>query len=156
MNLLEQFYIYDLCTQAPSGYNIKDGGGGGGGGYKFTDEQRANVSARQKGRPSPRKGCKCSEETKQKIREARAKQVNTRKGVPHSEETKAKISKSNKGRPNPKNSYKRSEETKAKISASKKGQGLGVKISDAARQRRKEGWIKRKQRELKEISNELN
>lgn len=58
---------------------------------KETDERVRKLSNSQKGRTSPRKGCKLSKETKKKISSAR---LNTK----HTEKTKLKMSISRKGR----------------------------------------------------------
>jgi len=89
---MEDFFIQELKTLVPRGYNLKGGGAHG----RPSEETRQKISA-------ARKGQKHSEEHRRKIGAAG-------KGRKHSEETKAKMSASNKGQ-------KRSEETRRNLSA---------------------------------------
>lgn len=84
LNALERFYIKELNTLKPNGYNIATGGTGGFTGVP-TEEARRNISKGLKGK-------KKSLEHRQHLSEAR-------KGIshPHSEETKKKISASHMG-----------------------------------------------------------
>jgi len=112
----EVFYIKEWNTKVPNGYNLTDGGEGTSG-YKFTDEQKKNLSIAatgvihesrrgvplsedhkkklsesHKGKPGSRLGTKTSEKSKKKFHE-------TRFGVPiHTEESKKRISESSKKR----------------------------------------------------------
>ena len=128
LNEREIFWIAELGSKVPNGYNLTDGGDGA---LNPSPETRARMSAARKGKPSPNKGKKLPEEQKAKIsanhadvngekngfygkhhtKETCAKMSAAKKGKshkPHSPETRDKIAKSNKGK-------KRSEETRAKI-----------------------------------------
>ncbi len=76
-------------------------------GYKHTDEQKAKISASQKGRVSPMKGKKHSEETKKKMsivalklglksEETKKRMRKAQKGKTFSEETRIKIGEASK------------------------------------------------------------
>lgn len=80
----EKYYVKELNTKAPYGYNLTDGGGGISG-YTLSEETRKKMSEKAKGRKvteetrkklsENRKGKKCSEETKKKLSEIRSKTV---------------------------------------------------------------------------------
>lgn len=110
LNQWEQYYIKELNTKVPNGYNLTDGGGGLSG-YEFTEEHKRNLSEAKKGKI-------VSEETKKKLSQIL-------KGRIISEETKRKIGEAHKGK-------HLSEESKKKISESHKGIGLGVKRPEFA------------------------
>lgn len=82
LNQWEQYYIKELNTKYPNGYNLTDGGDGNSG-YQMTDEGKARISAALKGK-------KKSEEHIRKISESKRGKPN-----PRSSESK-------KGKPNPK------------------------------------------------------
>lgn len=102
LNYWEKYYIKELNTKAPNGYNLTDGGDGLKG-YSPSEETRKKLSECHKGK-------KRSEEIRKKLCEAN-------KGKHLSEETRKKISKAQKGR-------KLSEEHKRKLSESHKGKKL--------------------------------
>jgi hypothetical protein len=91
-----------------------------------SEEHKQKLSKIQKGRASPKIGCKLSKETKDKISKSR-----TGHGHNHSEETKLKIGSANRGKPRSEESNIRrsialsgrslSEETKKKMSVARKG-----------------------------------
>lgn len=93
-------WIERLNCKVPNGYNLTDGGLGSCG-YRFSPEQIARMSEKQKGRTfseetrqrmsAARKGTKLSVETKVKMSVART-------GCRHSEATKAKMRLSSSGR----------------------------------------------------------
>ena len=148
LNEREIFFIRELNTKVPNGYNLTDGGDNN---VNPSDETRAKMSAAKKGKPSPLKGKHLSDETRANIsanhadasgenngfygkhhtEEARAKMSAAKKGKshkPHSLETKAKIAAKLKGRPSPakgkpspRKGKKCSPETCAKMSAAHKG-----------------------------------
>ena len=97
LNEREIFWIAELNSKHPNGYNLTDGGEGSSG-VERTPETRAKISAAKKN-PSA---------------ETRAKMSAVHKGKPLSDEHRAKIGATQKGK-------KLSEETKAKIGAKKKG-----------------------------------
>ncbi len=97
LNEREIFWIAELNSKHPNGYNLTDGGEGTAG-VERTPETRAKISAAKKN-PSA---------------ETRAKMSAVHKGKPLSDEHRAKIGASGKGRKN-------SPETKAKMSAVHKG-----------------------------------
>ena len=111
----EMYYIKELNTKAPYGYNLTNGGDGGNT-YICKNAEEMNIikqkiSESNKGEKNHMYGKHHTEETKKKI----IKALKGRKRKPHSEETKRKISESNKGKIF-------SEETKNKISESRKGE----------------------------------
>lgn len=103
LNDKERYWIKELNTMAPHGYNLTPGGDGGRG-YKHSDKSRRIMSAAKKGKPlsaaartaldlvlknsHPRKGAGLSEETKQKIGNANRGRVFTNK---QKENMKSKI-----------------------------------------------------------------
>lgn len=103
LDQLEIYYIKELNTKAPNGYNLTDGGGGCRG-YVLSEEAKRKISEKNKGRKHSEewkrkhsedlKGRHPSEETKQKIREG---QKNKK---PMSEEARRKMSEERKGIPN--------------------------------------------------------
>ncbi len=121
---LEDFFIQELKTLVPRGYNLKGGGANG----RPSEETRQKISA-------ARKGQKHSEEHRRNIGVAG-------KGRKHSEETKAKMSASNKGQ-------KRSEETRRNLSAVAKlrpprSEEVRRKISDSLKGRKLSEEVRRK------------
>ena len=136
LNEREIFWIAELGSKVPNGYNLTDGGDGA---LNPSPETRARMSAARKGKPSPNKGKKLPEEQKAKI-SANHADVNGEKngfyGKHHSEETCAKMSAAKKGKPH----KPHSPETKAKISASEKGR----KLSEETRAKIKAAWARRK------------
>ncbi len=109
----EMYYIKELNTKIPNGYNLTDGGEGLNG-YQHTEETRKKLSESLKGRVSPRKGIKLSDEAKVKLSESHKGQKAWNKGIPQTEEHKRKQSIAMKGRTF-------SEETKKKMSEARKG-----------------------------------
>ena len=144
LNDREIFWIAELNTKVPNGYNLTDGGEGG---LNPSDEVRARISATSKGRcpnkgnhhtaeakakiSAVHKGKPFSEEHKAKIRANHADvsgEKNPHYGKKHSPEAKAKMSAAhmgkpspNKGKPSPRKGKKCSPETCAKMSAARKG-----------------------------------
>ena len=92
----EMYYIKELNTKVPYGYNLTDGGEGMTG-YTHTAETRKKISECHKGKHR-------SAETRKKLSESH-------KGKKFSQETRIKMSESRKGK-------KRTEETRKKISKS--------------------------------------
>ena len=92
----EMYYIKELNTKAPYGYNLTNGGDGGNT-YICKNAEEMNIikqkiSESNKGEKNHMYGKHHTEETKKKI----IKALKGRKRKPHSEETKRKISESNK------------------------------------------------------------
>ncbi|MBR1579459.1 MAG: GIY-YIG nuclease family protein [Selenomonadaceae bacterium] len=109
----EQFWIKELNTKAPNGYNLTDGGEGSKG-YITTSEMSAKLSEQRKGRRiSPEHRVKISERLKGRVfsPEHCAAISAAKMGHEVSDETRAKLSVANKGK-------KASDETRAKMSAS--------------------------------------
>ena len=104
LNAREKFWIAELNSKVPNGYNLTDGGLGHVG-RSPSKETRAKISVGNKGK-------KRTKETRAKI--AAAMKGKSRK--PHSKETRAKISVAQTGK-------KISPETCAKISAANKASG---------------------------------
>ena len=87
----EKYYIKELNTKAPYGYNLTDGGDGTTG-YTHSAETKRKISEAQKGKTTWNKGKHHSYETRKKISEAQKGEKHWFYGKHHSEETKKKIS----------------------------------------------------------------
>lgn len=120
LNQWEQYYIKELNTKYPNGYNLTDGGYGRSG-YKMTEEQRLKMcgcgnpmyGVHRFGEDNPWYGEHHTEESKKKMSEAK-------KGFKHSEESKQKMSEERKGEKHWNYGNHWSEETKKKLSQSRK------------------------------------
>lgn len=117
-NERERFWISELDTLYPNGYNMTEGGDGGNTLSEWSEEERMRLWASQ---AEKRKGRKVSEETKKLISEKA-------KGRKHSEDAKKKMSKfailSGKRPPvhhNGNGGYLHSEEDRKKMSAARLG-----------------------------------
>lgn len=145
----EIFWIAELNSKAPNGYNLTDGGEGL---VNPSEETRAKMSANRpdiSGEKNPNYGKKTPPEVCAKISASNKGKTKGKKRKPLSEEHKAKvsanhtdvsgeknpnygkktppevcakISTANKGKPSPRKGKKHSLETRAKISAAHKGQ----------------------------------
>lgn len=114
LNEREIFWIAELNTKVPNGYNLTDGGYGHRG-YKPTPEACANLSKALKGR-------KFSEEHKKNISKAKKGTTPHNKGKHLSEEQKSLLSELNTGENNPNWGKPRSKETCQKISEAQMGE----------------------------------
>lgn len=86
LNFWEKYYIKELNTKIPYGYNLTDGGGGTSGYiFNLTEEQKKKISEAKKGKTPWMKGKHHSYETRKKLSEAL-------KGIKRSDETKKKLS----------------------------------------------------------------
>ena len=129
LNQWEMYYIKELNTKAPNGYNLTDGGDGMNG-YSPSEETRRKIGEANKGKEPWIKGKHLSKETKNKISESK-------KGIPNiklskfyksekrwnygkhlSEEHKKKLSESHKGKQTWRKGKHLSEETRMKMSNS--------------------------------------
>ena len=110
----EKYYIKELNTKAPYGYNLTDGGGGMSGyTYSHSEETKKRISESLKGHfvskeskkkmskaqnvcgeKNPFYGKRHSEKSKQKMSEAHKGKTTWMKGKHHTEESKKKISNS--------------------------------------------------------------
>ena len=135
---MESFYIHELNSLHPSGWNRTDGGKKG---FTHCEETRKKISEAGMGREvseetrkklsEVRMGHETPDETRRKIgekmkgrvfsEESRRKMSESHKGQQISEETRKKISEANKGKP-------KSEETRKKISEA----NMGKKMSEEA------------------------
>lgn len=121
LNEKEVFYIKQMNSKFPNGYNLTDGGEGVSG-HKFSDESRKKLSESHKGYNMPQeqrdniakanrkpktkehaenisKGLKEFHKTKKVwTEEERIRRSEAQKGKRHTQETKDKISQKNKGR----------------------------------------------------------
>lgn len=122
LNYWEQYYIKELNTKVPNGYNLTDGGEGVSG-YKMTEEHRLKNSLAKRGSNHPNWGKHLSVETKKKISEANKGRISSLKGIPRNDEVKKKISESTKGvrRSLGMTGHHHSDESKKKMSESRKG-----------------------------------
>lgn len=121
----ERYWIRELHTKSPSGYNLTDGGGGV---FNPCQEVREKISLARKGKPSPTKGTHLSEEHKNNIRLALIGKPSPLRGRALNEETKRKLSFSKTGkkrapnrRPSPRKGQHLSEETRKKMSLAQMG-----------------------------------
>lgn len=120
----EIYWIKELNTKAPTGYNLCDGGGGL---VNPSEEVRKRMSEAKKGEKAFMYGKHHSEETKRKIGEKsklRGGDKHYNYGKHLSEETKKKISEANKkykGDLNHRFGKKHTEEAKANMSKAQKG-----------------------------------
>ena len=80
LNYWEQYYIKELNTKVPNGYNLTDGGGGRSG-YKITDEQRIKMSEARKGCIPWNKGIPASEEQKKRHSQVMKGHIPWNKGI---------------------------------------------------------------------------
>lgn len=125
----EKYYVKELNTKAPYGYNLTDGGEGMTG-YTLSEETKKKMSDAQKGEKNYMYGKHLSEEAKKKISDSNKGKTPWNKGKTniYSEEYKKKISEAKKGKHH-------SEETRKKLSECNKGKHLSEetkrKISDA-------------------------
>lgn len=118
LNEKERYWIAKLNSKAPNGYNLTDGGDGCTG-YKHTAKSRAKISANHadvSGENNPQYGKPLSEEQKAKISASEKGKLAWNKGKKMSEEQKRKLSVARTG----KKYGSRSPETCAKISAALK------------------------------------
>lgn len=126
LNTKEKYWITELDTQIPKGYNIAQGGDGGDIFSQLSPERQQKV--REKLSKSL-KGRTISEETREKHRQNMLGENNHMYGKHLSDETKRKISEKLKGEnnpmygvPSPMTGKHLSEETKEKIRQSKLGE----------------------------------
>ena len=143
----EIFWIAELNSKVPNGYNLTDGGDGA---LNPSEETRMKMSLAKKGCTSWIKGKKMTEEQKAKVSANHADvsgENNPFYGQKHSEETRTRMSLAKKGK-----SHKpHSQETRAKISASNKGKhshNKGKHLSEEHKAKiaiaRKAWWARKK------------
>jgi group I intron endonuclease len=122
LNEREIWWIAELSTLAPSGFNLTTGGGAG---TTVSDKTREKLRAGAKGRAPASV-------------ESRAKMSDAKKGRTLSAEHRANIGAMSKGNQNTKGKT-HSDETRAKMSAAQKGRTLSdetrAKLSAAAKER---------------------
>jgi group I intron endonuclease len=99
LNFWEQYYIKELNTKTPNGYNLTDGGDTSSG-YKFTEETKKILSEIKKGCIPWIKGKCHTEEAKKKMSEMKKGKPSPNKGKHLSAEAKKILSESRKGKPN--------------------------------------------------------
>lgn len=128
LNQWEQYYIKELNTKYPNGYNLTNGGDTSIG-YRFTEEQKKKISDSKKGKTGWNKGIPMSEETKQKLHnvhkgkryspstEFKKGNIPQNKGKHLSDETKKKLRALHLGKHH-------TEETKMKMSKSRRNNPL--------------------------------
>ena len=130
LNQLEMYYIKELNTKVPYGYNMTDGGGGKSGftvshetkqkisesliGKKLSEEHKKKLSEAHRGKKHYMYGKHLSDKTRKKLSEAH-------KGKKLSVEHKIKISESLIGKKHPNYGKHHSEETRKKMSEAQKG-----------------------------------
>ena len=125
----EKYYIKELNTKAPFGYNLTDGGGGKSG-FTVSEETRKKMSEAQKGEKHHMYGKHLSEETRNKLSEAH-------RGKKITEEMRKKMSEAHKGEKNHMYGKHLSEETKRKLSESHKGKTTWMKGKHLSEETRK-------------------
>lgn len=157
----EKYYIKELNTKAPYGYNLTDGGEGMTG-YTHSEETIKKISEIQKGKNNSFYGKHHSEEQKKKISEANKGKTPWNKGKTNifSEETKKKMSDAQKGEKNNMYGKNHTDEAKKKMSDAKKGEKSYIygkhlseetknKISKAKKGKHHSEEIKKKMSEAK-------
>ena len=125
LNYWERYYIKELNTKTPYGYNMTDGGDGKSG-CPISEETKKKMSEAHKGEKSYIYGKHLSEETKKKLskshkgkkqsEETKKKRSEKLKGIERSDEIKRKIGEAQKGEKNHMYGKHHTEETKKKIS----------------------------------------
>jgi group I intron endonuclease len=107
LNYWEQYYIKELSTKVPNGYNITDGGGGMSG-FKHREEDKIKISNALKGEGNPFFGKHHTDEFKKWLSQSRSGENNPNYGKPLSKEQRDKLSNAMKGRhiPHPKSRKK--------------------------------------------------
>lgn len=151
LNEREIFWIAELKSKVPNGYNLTDGGDGA---LNPSKETRAKMSVARKGKTPHNKGKKMSAEQRAKVSANHADvsgEKNPNYGKKTSPEVCAKISAANKGKPSPRKGTKHTPETCAKISVARKGKPSprkGKKHSEESkaqmRAKRKAWWARKK------------
>ena len=149
LNEREIYWIAQLGTLSPGGYNLNSGGSSK---TQMSDETKLKMSTTRKGKPSPTKGITLSENAKRRMSESRkgkplsdehrANISQAKKNI--SEETRAKLSQASKGNQHAKGRTL-SEETRAKISQASKGKqhAKGRTFSEETRAKISESMIGR-------------
>lgn len=168
LNEREIYWINQLSTLSPNGYNLKEGGDGGGKhseetkekirqrrlghrGYKHTDEARQLIRESKWGAKNPFFGKKHSEETRNKISLASKGSNNPFYGKTHSQIVKDKLSKLKRNIPETSLikmrmvnvGKKHSEETRTKMSISHIGKSVSVEAKLKLSEAQKENWKKK-------------
>lgn len=108
LNQWETYYIKELNTKVPYGYNLTDGGDGTLG-FSLSEETRKKLSEAHKGK-------KLSQETKNKMSISKKGEKNNFYGKRHTEESIEKMSESHKGKQTWMKGKHHTEETKKKMS----------------------------------------
>ena len=151
LNEREKFWIRELNTRTPNGYNLTDGGDGNSNPSEETRKKISENHADVSGENNPNYGKECSPETREKIAAAHRGKPSPRKGVKLSPETKEKIAAAHRGKPSPRKGKKHTPESIAKMSESKKGKPSPLKgkpLSPETRQKLsdalKAAWARRK------------
>lgn len=144
----ETYWIKNLNTLAPLGYNLTEGGTGG----IPASYVKEKISKSVSGNKHPNFGKSLSKKTRDKISEAhKGKQWFL--GKTHSKETRQKMREMRIGPNNPMwgKTYQHTEETKRKLSRDRMGQGnpnFGKKASKATKEKmseaRRRWWAKQK------------
>ena len=135
LNQWEIYYIKELNTKAPFGYNMTDGGEGMNGfTYSHSEESKKRISESLKGHF-------VSEETRIKISKCK-------KGKKHSEEHKIKMSEAHKGK-------KHSEETRNKMSEAHKGKHLSEEHKKKLSEARTNGKCSKPVLQINKTTNEI-
>ena len=119
----EIFWIRELKTRSPHGYNLTDGGNSNSNPSEETRKKISENHADFSGENNPNYGKECSPETREKIAASHRGKPSPQRGVKRSPETCKRISDAMKGKPSPRKGVKLSPETKEKMSKSKKGKG---------------------------------
>lgn len=108
LNKWEMYYIKELNTKVPYGYNMTDGGDGTSG-FSLSEEHKRKLSESHKGK-------KLSQETKNKMSISKKGNNNSFYGKHHTKESKQKISEANKGKESWMKGKRHTEESKKKMS----------------------------------------
>lgn len=143
----EKYYIKELNTKVPYGYNMTEGGDGCPG-YIHSEKTKRKMSEKRKGENNGFYGKHHSEDSKIKISEAQKGKQSWNKGKHHLEETKRKISEAQKGKHH-------SDETRKKMSEVH----IGKKLSEEHKKKLSEALINGKKSkpvlQIDKITNEV-
>jgi len=118
LNYKEQFWVLELDTMVPNGYNLTSGGGQG---IFVSNKTRRKMSESHSGENNHFYGLKHTDKIKKKLSEIKQGELNNRYGTKHTEETKRKMSEAQRGEKHYGYGKPLSQETKDKLSIALSG-----------------------------------
>lgn len=139
LNKWEMYFIKELNTISPNGYNLTNGGEGVSG-YKISDETKQKMSIAHSGEKNIMFGKTHSAEARDKIRNARL----GKKGTNHTDEWKKMMSERMKGSSNHNYGKPLAEETKEKMRQKLIGRVFSEETKKKMSEAAKKLWEKRR------------